>query len=331
MRLSVCITTRNRAASIVTTLECILSQCPADVEVVVVDGASTDDTPAAVRGLASRFPQLRLICPPVNSGLDADYDLSIQSATGKYCWLFGDDDLLVPHALERVLAAIEQRPLVVISDASVHNADFSKMEAPRRLPESGQTLYQRGETARFFQDCAEHLTFIGAVIVERRFWLSRERPRYYGCEFIHVGVLFQAPIPGSVALIREPLIKIRHGVGNWLSRWFEVWMYKWPNLIWSFGWIDQSVRAKVLEAEPWRSPKRLIAARASGYYGWPQFRRLVLPRARHNAHLFAPLLVLALPTRSAQKLRRYLWSTQRTIQSGKKRLHRLARDLTVLR
>ena len=79
-RLSVCITTRNREAYIAETLESILSQCPPEVEVVVVDGASTDGTVAVVRGVASRYPQLRLLTPAENSGLDADFDKAVQAA-----------------------------------------------------------------------------------------------------------------------------------------------------------------------------------------------------------------------------------------------------------
>jgi glycosyltransferase involved in cell wall biosynthesis len=327
MKLSVCITTRNRATSIGQTLENILSQCPAEAEVVVVDGASTDGTVQVVSELAQRYSQLRLICPRENSGLDADYDRAIEAAHGEYVWLFADDDLLAPHAMERVLEACRARPLVIITDASVHNSDFSEVELERRLPFPGQEHYQAEESGLFFTDCAWHLTFIGVVIVQRQFWLSRERPRYYGCEFIHCGVLFQAPIPGPIRVIREPLVQIRNGVGNWLNRWFEVWMYKWPRLIWSFAWLDASARAKILEAEPWRSPTRLLVARASGYYGWSQFRSLVVPRAGRASQLWAPLLVAAVPRRSANHVSAYIRTTRDVLRRGKSHLARMTRAL----
>ena len=327
MRLSVCITTRNRAASLGATLENILAQCPADVEVVVVDGASTDDTVRVVEELATRHPRLRLILSPDNVGLDADYDTCIQAANGEYCWLFADDDLLAPGAIERVLQACQARPLVIITDAAVYNSDFSQLELERRLPRLGQLTYRGDETATFFQDCAWHLTFIGVVIVQREFWLVRERRRYYRCEFIHCGVLFQAPIPGPIEVIREPLVQIRNGVGNWVSRWFEVWMYKWPRLLWSFSWIDPAITKKILEAEPWRSAERLLSARASGYYGWHQFRQLVVPRAQRRSHLWAPLLVAALPASAATPLGGYLRTTRLLVNRSKRRLARLSRVL----
>ena len=295
VRLSICITSRNRAGVIGETLENILAQCSADVEVVVVDGASTDDSVAVVSEMARRHPQLRLLALTENSGLDADYDTSIQAARGTYCWLFTDDDLLAPGAVARVLEACREEPTVVIADASVHNADFTALEKERQLSAQGKHSYSEREGAEFFRECAWHLTFIGAVIVRREFWLSRERERYYGSEFIHLGVLFQAPIPGNVVIIREPLIKIRHGVATWLKRWFEIWMYKWPRLVASFEWIDESVRREVQEPEPWTNWKRLYWARTRGNYQWRHFRELVVPRSRHIGQLGAPLAFLLIP------------------------------------
>lgn len=323
MRLSVCITTRNRAKSIGETLENILEQCPAGVEVVVVDGASTDGTVQVVEGVMQRYAQLRLICPRENSGLDADYDRAIKEAQGEYCWLFADDDLLAPQAIARVLEVCREEPLVIVADAAVYGPDVRTLELERRMPASGQERYTGDESALFFQDCAWHLTFIGVVVVRRDFWLSRERARYYGCEFIHVGVLFQAPIPGPIRVIREPLVRIRNGVGNWINRWFEVWIQKWPRLIWSFTWIDASVRAKICDARPWQDSARLLTARASGYYGWRQFRRTIVPDAEHATELLAPLLIAAVPRRSALRLKGLL---QRS-QSGWTRLGRALRDL----
>ncbi|HKY37066.1 MAG TPA: glycosyltransferase family 2 protein [Polyangiaceae bacterium] len=328
MRLSVCITTRNRASSIGETLENILSQCPADVEVVVVDGASTDGTVAVVSGIAERYPQLRLICPNENSGLDADYDRALLEARGEYCWIFADDDLLMPGAVARVLEACRTKPLVIVTDASVHNKDFSLVEQERRMPASGQELYRGDETEKFFEDCIWHLTFIGVVIVERSFWMSRERARYYGQEFIHVGVLFQAPIPGEIRVIREPLVKIRNGVSNWLNRWFEVWMYKWPRLLWSFAWIDEAVRWRIVHPEPWHDLSRLLGARASGFYGWRQFRTLVVPRRARVTQLLPPLFVVALPRRSARYVRGSLTISGDALRRALKSARGLAGQIT---
>src|SRR3990172_8001177 len=101
-KLSVCIATFKRATFIGETLESILGQVEPGVEVVVVDGASPDDTEEVVRRLAVAHSGLRYHREPVNSGVDADYDKAVGYAQGEYCWLMTDDDVLVPGAIARV-------------------------------------------------------------------------------------------------------------------------------------------------------------------------------------------------------------------------------------
>jgi hypothetical protein len=80
-------------------------------------------------------------------------------------------------------------------------------------------------------------------------------------------------------------------------------MYKWPGLVASFEWIDESVRREVQEPEPWRNSKRLYWARTRGNYQWRHFRELVVPRARRPWHLVMPLVFLLIPLVVLQRFR----------------------------
>src|SRR4051794_24283838 len=107
MLLSLCIATYNRGRFIGQTLDSIVSQLPSGVEVVIVDGASPDETATVVSKYAAHVDVIRYFREDTNSGVDADFDKAVSYAAGDHCWLLPDDDLLAPGAIERVLLALE--------------------------------------------------------------------------------------------------------------------------------------------------------------------------------------------------------------------------------
>ena len=80
IRLSICIATLNRGAFIGETLESIIRQATDEVEIVVVDGASTDNTEEVVRGFQQRWPRLNYLRLPEKGGVDRDYDRAVALA-----------------------------------------------------------------------------------------------------------------------------------------------------------------------------------------------------------------------------------------------------------
>ena len=295
--LSICIATRNRSQYIGETLDRILEQCNPDIEIVVVDGASTDDTGIVVSQRAAMHAALRYLPQSENSGVDGDFDKAVQLARGEYCWLMSDDDLMVPGAVAKVIRICKAKPDAIIVGAEVRTADMSETLIPSRLAFSDERHYTEKESNRLLVECGQHLTFIGALVVRRALWISRERAAYYGSEFVHVGVLFQAPLSRGAVALGEPLVRIRYGMGNWTSRSFQVWMYKWPALIWSFDWLSVSSRAAITAREPWRSAAVLLLFRAKGWYSRKEFFQFVWPQAKPRWHALVPAMVALVPGR----------------------------------
>lgn len=291
--LSICIATYNRAGFIAETLDSIVGQLEPFVELLVVDGASPDTTESVVAPYAARNAAVRYFREAVNSGVDADYDKAVAYARGTYCWLMTDDDLLEPGAIRRVLAALADGPDLVVANARVMTADFAAVLVPRSLPFDDDRRYNSGSGA-LFEDVADYLSFIGGVVVRRELWLQRDRASFYGTVFIHIGVLFQSPPIGRVTVISEPLIRIRYGNAMWTSRGFEIWMFKWPKLIWSFDGYAADARARITSREPWRRIRRLVHARAIGSYSIVEYRRYVACAAEGGG-LTAAWLVARMP------------------------------------
>jgi abequosyltransferase len=271
-KLSICIATYKRGAYIAETIEAILRELPEGVEVIIVDGASPDNTAQAVEPFLLRSGVLRYIREDINSGVDRDFDRAVGYAKGEYCWLLSDDDILVPGAVNRVLDALEPSIDLLVVNSQMRSADLSAELSPRILPMTTNRCYDLSSADTFLGEVGDYLSFIGAVVILRTRWLEREREPYFGTLFIHVGVIFQAPLP-RVKILAEPLIIIRYGNAMWTNRGFEIWMFKWPNLIWSFKDYSDSAKMRVVARAPWMQWRRLALFRAIGAYSRTDYQQ----------------------------------------------------------
>lgn len=279
-KLSICIATYKRGQFISETLDSIVAQMEPGVEIVVVDGASPDNTPEVMAQYLSRHPEIRYYREQINAGIDRDYDKAVGYAKGEYCWLMSDDDLLNPGAVRRVLLAIDETRNLIVVNSEIWNADFSEKLLDRRLRIEEDIEYGKKDREQFFIRSANQLGFIGCVVIRRAFWLSRDRTSFYGTMFIHVGVIFQHPAIETAKVISEPLIAIRDGNATWAARTFEVWTMKWPELIWSFPDFSDTAKQAVCPRKQWRKFKFLFYHRAMGSYSLAEFHQFLSPEAK---------------------------------------------------
>jgi glycosyltransferase involved in cell wall biosynthesis len=279
IRLSICIPTLNRGHLIAQTLQSILPQLTDATELLVVDGASTDNTEAVVRAVFAGQSNCRYVRLDQKGGVDADYARSVELASGEYCWLMTDDDLVVPGAIARILRALETNPDLLILNATVASENLSEVLIPRKLAAPADRVFPPTAQGELLAFAGELLSFIGSVIIRRSVWLARDYRSYFGTEFVHVGVIFQEPLRSDAIVLAEPLIRIRYGNASWWRRAFEIWMFKWPRLIWSFGHLPDRAKATVCAREPWRSLYELCLFKARGLFTSDTYNRWLRPQS----------------------------------------------------
>ena len=91
---SVGVPTFNGAGTLERALTSVLSQDYPELEVVISDNASTDETEAVCRQFASRDPRVRYLRKPTNCGPTENFMEVLRQARGKYFMWLGDDDWL---------------------------------------------------------------------------------------------------------------------------------------------------------------------------------------------------------------------------------------------
>ena len=108
-RVSVIIPVYNNERYIVATVESVLSQTLRDVEVLVVDDASTDGTVKKVRDLAEHDRRVHLIEQPENAGVALARNRALSVARGRYIAYLDSDDLWLPEKLELQIAFLAKK------------------------------------------------------------------------------------------------------------------------------------------------------------------------------------------------------------------------------
>jgi abequosyltransferase len=264
--LSIVIATYNRGKLIADTLNAIIPQLNVDDELLVVDGASTDNTSEVVDGLFSSRSNCRYIRLPSKGGVDYDYCVAVSEAKGDFCWLMSDDDIVREDALHEVRSRLGDAVSLVVVNGRWVSTDLKRILIQDRLSIGHDRYIAAGDADTVMATCGELLSFIGAVVIRRSIWEAREKKCFIGTEFIHVGVIFQGPLPGVTIVVAEPLVTVRYGASQWITRGFFIWMVRWPGLIWSFDYISDASRARVVNREPWRNPMNLLAMKARGWF-----------------------------------------------------------------
>ena len=95
MKISLCIPQYNRIQYLLKNLSVIAQQTYPDIEVVISDDASTDNTEEEIAGMMSGYKYPIIYHRhPVNIGYDANLRKSLELATGDYCIMMGNDDTL---------------------------------------------------------------------------------------------------------------------------------------------------------------------------------------------------------------------------------------------
>lgn len=295
LKLSICITTLNRAEFIGATLESILAQATKDCEVIVLDAGSSDDTERVVSEYARRFGCLTYIQQGTNNGIDRDYDSAVKLASGEYCWFMTDDDPLKPGAVSAVLSALNRHPSVVIMNVELRDVTLRRVVQPRWLDVASDCVYEPEEGDRLFVDLGERLWYIGGFIIRRSIWLDRERDPYLGSWFVYVGVIFQRRLPGATIVISRPFITFRLGNTHTFSpRLFEIIWFAWPSLVWSLA-VSEAAKKKVCSIEPWRNSRELLLYRGLGCYSLNEYRTLIRPRLRGGYESWVASLIAVFP------------------------------------
>jgi glycosyltransferase involved in cell wall biosynthesis len=110
---------RNAGARVAAVVESVLAQDHPDIELVISDNGSTDETEEVCRALAAADNRIVYHRQPQNIGLLNNFGRVIEVANGTFFRWIGDDDRLAPTFVSRCLREFAEDPRLVLVTTQV--------------------------------------------------------------------------------------------------------------------------------------------------------------------------------------------------------------------
>lgn len=174
--LSIAIPTYNRPQAMERLLKSLLPQLTPETEVIIRDDSPNEETTAIVRRvLEPRKDQVNYTHGP-KLGIDAGTLDVVERSRGRYVWTFGDDDAMVPGAVQKVLQLIKEQPeltfiwpnirvmggletgpsLSLVSDRRFESGDETIMALTNRMTLLSTFIFRRTEAMRGIELARRH-------------------------------------------------------------------------------------------------------------------------------------------------------------------------------
>jgi succinoglycan biosynthesis protein ExoO len=115
-------------------INAVLAQTHRQLELIIVDDASDDDSVAMIRTAAARDTRVRLIECATNTGPAGARNLALDAARGDWVAIMDSDDLIHPERLARMVAAAAHLDCDIVADDMIFFGE--------RPGDGGRTLLQ---------------------------------------------------------------------------------------------------------------------------------------------------------------------------------------------
>ncbi len=231
-KLSICIPTYNRArylATLLTHLEELVEQLPFEVEIIVSDNASSDNTLELLDEARGRLPLL-ILQQSENLGSIRNMSCAKRAAKGEYLVYLADDDRLKPDALVDSITRLDANPKAAALYAPWEVLDLVSNEILSQFyKQSKNVTIPKGNYARLVEHVAEHRIFSEICILRRNAFRALHPVgndlAYWAftmpCEYLGYGDLIYAKTPFYISVARhfEGDTRAQEGFSEVMSAW----------------------------------------------------------------------------------------------------------------
>ncbi len=232
----------NSAGSILASIDSILHQTFTDLELIVVDNASTDDTVSVCQEVAKRDPRVRVVRNPVNVGVNPNYRRAAELARGEYFKWQSSNDLLDPDYLASCIRVLDARADVVLAFGTT--VIFQNDPAAGAAYDDRMNLEDEDPLVRFRRtvDLLRLNNAINGVMRREALMRTSVHPDYLSSDNI---VLSELALAGKIALVPDTrffrrmdkasatalqsatTVRLAHFPKRSFNQLFQSWRFTW--------------------------------------------------------------------------------------------------------
>lgn len=194
------------------TIPTYLNQIYENVEIILVDDASPDDTGEIAEEFARKDDRVRVIHRAENGGLSAARNTGLEVAQGEYIALVDSDDTIVPEMVERCVGRM------IETDADVGCFSLTRILPNGKRYEQGRgkpgVTDASGALKRWFRNDGVVTGAVSKIV--KRGLISKNRIRFVEGE-VNEDVMYTAAVLGTanrVVFCGEPLYEYRSREGS---------------------------------------------------------------------------------------------------------------------
>lgn len=143
----------------------VLNQTLRELELVIVDNASTDSTPRICERYARQDDRVRYLRNDQNIGIAANFNKAFQCARGPYFTWVAHDDVYAPDFLARCVSALEHNLAAVVAHTDIQGIDAEGSALPYDADQRAFVVDAERNDLRYFDIArwADTLSKVGPV------------------------------------------------------------------------------------------------------------------------------------------------------------------------
>lgn len=263
-KLSICIQVFNRHDTLIELVES-LDELP-DVEILIADFSTKQEIREKNERYLSNYSYIKHL-KATDGGLDYGFDYLVKHATGEFCWLLPDDDLVAPGAIQEILRVLQHEDvnfLILNTGILTKSRSVCLKEASFKLSNSHERV-----TESTFVSIAPSLSYVGSCIVRRHLWLEFSDTEYLSSYFMHV-YIFSKILDShkKIFALNKVAVEVRANNALWTDQAFQIWTKNWPDAIHSTKSIDNRFLTRVT-----RRPAHDVIKNIIYYFSYGALRR----------------------------------------------------------